>query len=83
MANDKIMAVDFPVINNNNKLITFLDEVKKEMIPLVPEMYNFVKPELKIGFQRVSVNIDKDAYLVDGGKYSLHLDKLNEIAQAA
>jgi len=76
-------AVDFPRVSDNNALQLFIEEVKKVMIPLVPELYVFTKPELKIGFQKVSVNIEKDTYLVDGGKYSLHLNKLSEIAQAA
>jgi hypothetical protein len=72
-----------PVINDNTQLMTFLDKAKETMIPLVPEMYNFVKPELKIGFQKITVDIEKDAYKTDGGNYALNLKKLNEIAQAS
>jgi hypothetical protein len=81
--NKQTKALDFPRVSDNNALQLFIEEVKKVMIPLVPELYVFTKPELKIGFQKVSVNLEKDTYIVDGGKYSLHLNKLSEIAQAA
>ncbi len=92
--------INLPVIKENNQLTKFLDTVKQTMIPLVPEMMNFVKPELKLGFQKITVETtfgeytdgggtkrkqksNRDIYEVDGGRYSLHLSKLNEIAQAA
>jgi len=71
-----------PVIQDNNQLSVFLREVEKVMIPLVPEMLNFVKPELKLGFEKISVIKERDAYWVEGG-YALKLTKLNEIAVAA
>jgi len=71
-----------PVINDNSHLSVFLREVEKVMIPLVPEMLNFVKPELKLGFEKISVIKERDAYWVEGG-YALKLTKLNEIAVAS
>jgi|GEM_PF-1415887 len=82
LTNTNKQSSTLPVINKNNDLSIFLANVSSTMIPLVPEMYNFVRPELKLGFQKVPVNVDQDAYYVDGG-YALKLQKLNEIAQAA
>lgn len=75
-------ANSLPLVQDNNSLSTFLRGVEKIMIPLVPEMLNFVKPELKLGFEKINVVKDRDAYWVDGG-YALKLTKLNEIAVAA
>lgn len=79
MSNDN---KSLPVVQDNNHLSVFLREAEKVMIPLVPEMLNFVKPELKLGFEKINVIKERDAYYVEGG-YALKLTKLNEIAVAA
>lgn len=79
MSNDN---KSLPVVQDNNHLSVFLREAEKVMIPLVPETLNFVKPELKLGFEKIKVIKERDAYYVQGG-YALKLTKLNEIAVAA
>jgi len=78
MSNEKSL----PVVQDNNQLSMFLREVEKVMNPLVSETLNFVNKELKLGFEKISVDIARDAYWVEGG-YALKLTKLNEIAVAA
>ncbi|MCK9209207.1 MAG: hypothetical protein M0P61_00085 [Ignavibacteriaceae bacterium] len=73
---------NLPLVQDNSSLSTFLRKVERIMIPLVPEMLNFVKPELKLGFEKINVIKERDAYYVQGG-YALKLTKLNEIAVAA
>lgn len=73
---------NLPLVQDNNSLSVFLQKIEKIMIPLVPEMLNFVKPELKLGFEKINVIKERDAYYVQGG-YALKLTKLNEIAVAA
>lgn len=70
-------------INDNTTLVNFIEKAKALTIPLFPETVQFTDPALKFGaaIVTVDVNNDKDIYQNESGKYSLHLSKLNEIAQ--
>lgn len=72
-------------INDNTTLVNFIEKAKALTIPLFPETVQFTDPALKFGaaIVTVDVNNDKDIYQNESGKYSLHLSKLNEIAQQA
>lgn len=86
-----LQKVNNKIIGSNTELQTFYEDIKALTIPLIPETLNFgVRPELKLSATLVTVDtqVDKyrnnrDIYSTDGGKYALHLTKLNEIAQAA
>lgn len=77
-------------ITNNEELSHALENVKKHTISLFPEMLNFgARPEFKITGTLVSVDTtlvkgnNRDVYSVGSGQYALHLNKINEIAQAS
>jgi len=99
---------NLPAVRDNQALAQVIQQVKEQSNSLIPEMLNFVKPDIKLGFQLISVDTNlpdetynikdttgawvkkskkalsnNDIYSVDGGKFALHLKKLNEIAQGA
>lgn len=85
MANE-LVNVSKQMIASNEEMSTFLQKLKDQTIPLFPDTVNFgVRPEFKLSATIVKVdpNNPRDVYPVDGGKVALHLNKINEIAQAA
>jgi len=87
---DALIALTKERIDDNNKLQTFIERAKQITIPLFPETVQFVDKALKYGaaIVTVDINIDQygnnhDIYKNESGGYSLHLSKLNEIAQQA
>lgn len=89
MTNAIAKRISDQVIKNNDDFTTFLQDLKVQTNPLVPEMIIFTNTDYEIRFQLIEVNIklpdgrgNDDIYSVDGGKYALHSKKLQEIAQA-
>lgn len=86
-----LSKINNKLIGSNTELQTFYEDIKALTIPLIPETLNFgVRPELKLSATLVTVDTqvdqsknNRDIYSTDGGKFALHLTKLNEIAQAA